>query len=297
MILCSLQRGAQFSHWAPGWLLGARPGRCHGEQGSPPPRAPAWPCAPNKVFVEAQLYHVSRPGGGAGLGDPAGGLEEGRRARAGARARRLAMIASCLCYLLLPAARLFRALSGTGPASRQAGARPGPTSAGSRGARGGVRRVGPHDHPSPAKWGGGPRSPVPALDPTGPRARPTTLAGAPPLPAPVAWWRPATVNAGGGRRRGRSRPSRVPGVYRFQGSAESLPWGLGEGWQLGSRRTPELSGLGWGVVSVGRIPAGTCPPPGYSTLTFPSRLSARSPAASLVETPLLTTQRPFPTQL
>lgn len=42
----------------------------------------------------------------------------GAAARAG---RRPAMIASCLCYLLLPAARLFRSLSGTGLASRGAG--------------------------------------------------------------------------------------------------------------------------------------------------------------------------------
>lgn len=51
------------------------------------------------------------------------------------------MIASCLCYLLLPAARLCRALSGTGPASLQAGAGPGRR----RGPRG-LRRVGPHGH-------------------------------------------------------------------------------------------------------------------------------------------------------
>lgn len=43
------------------------------------------------------------------------------------------MIASCLCYLLLPATRLFRALSGTGQAYRQTGARPGLASAGLRG--------------------------------------------------------------------------------------------------------------------------------------------------------------------
>ncbi|KAK2104503.1 hypothetical protein P7K49_018359 [Saguinus oedipus] len=49
------------------------------------------------------------------------------------RARGPAMIASCLCYLLLPAARLFRALSGTGPAYRQAGDRPSPASAAFRG--------------------------------------------------------------------------------------------------------------------------------------------------------------------
>lgn len=141
----------------------------------------------------------------------------------------------------------------------------------------------------------GPRGPRWTPRGPGPGRRPSRA----PLLSPRLWpggVRP-TLNAGGGRRSGRSRPSRAPGVYRFQGSAESLPWGLGEGWQLGSRRTPELSRLGWGVVSVGRKPAGTCPPPGYSTLTFPSRLSARSPAASFVETPVLTTQRPFPTQL
>lgn len=37
--------------------------------------------------------------------------------RGGGAGRRPAMIASCLCYLLLPVARLFRSLSGTGLAS------------------------------------------------------------------------------------------------------------------------------------------------------------------------------------
>lgn len=107
-----------------------QPGAAHCHGNRPPPR-PRRCCAPNKVVVEAPPDHVSRPGGGAGGGASRGGAEPReirglqRRGR-WTQARRPAMIASCLCYLLLPAARLFRALAGTGPASFQAGARPGP---------------------------------------------------------------------------------------------------------------------------------------------------------------------------
>lgn len=57
---------------------------------------------------------AGRVRGGAELTEEQAGC--GEEVGAGA-AGRPAMIASCLCYLLLPAARLFRALSGTGPAS------------------------------------------------------------------------------------------------------------------------------------------------------------------------------------
>ena len=169
------------------------------------------------------------------------------------------MIASCLCYLLLPAARLFRALSGTGPASWQAGARPGPTSAGPRGAWGrrAARRASRPLFPPAEVWGGGPR--CRSWTPRGPG-----LAGEP---------------------RGRP-PSRLwPG-----GVAPRLTWEeAGEG--AGARRGTALGGVSdsgrgkrpnsLGAGSVSPRPARTCLPLGYSTLTFHSRLSALQPSVWL----------------
>lgn len=82
-------------------------------------RAYVYPYAPNKVVFEALRYYVrdTAPGRGEIGAGRAAGAAAGRGERGGGCRRGVpAMIASCLCYLLLPAARLFRALSGTGPA-------------------------------------------------------------------------------------------------------------------------------------------------------------------------------------
>lgn len=185
-------------------------------QGSPSPRnTPPSPLTPNKVVVEAMAgggawavwrrsLGGSRPSlgcvGGRSLGGVGGGEEPGWRGagphrgrpvcgggrvrRGGGAGRRPAMIASCLCYLLLPAARLFRSLSGTGLASRGAGSwgcalwrrRRGGGSAGPWG--GGSGRA---SHPLAARCGGGGSlSPGPraVLAPRG-SGWPATLVGSP----------------------------------------------------------------------------------------------------------------------
>lgn len=98
-----------------------------------------------RLLLRRSWVKRARPGRRAGAGrrgrrpegrawereaEPGAGLAEGDRLtyrvteRRGGGRGRPAMIASCLCYLLLPAARLFRALSGTGPRPRRAGAKP-----------------------------------------------------------------------------------------------------------------------------------------------------------------------------
>lgn len=141
------------------------------------------------------------------------------------------MIASCLCYLLLPAARLCRALSralsGTGPASLQAGAGPGQAPRG----RGGLRRVGPYDllpWQCPGVAGGPPPSPPgarPGLQEA--QARPATPADGP----SSRWLRGAAVSPEAGWGRAEAASPR-PGLQSGSRARRSLLWGLGEGWQL-----------------------------------------------------------------
>lgn len=97
---------------------GAGPGRCGG--GAWAARGRAWAAWGGGAWAAWRGRSLGGAGRGLTEGDrcAAAAVCGGAAARAG---RRPAMIASCLCYLLLPAARLFRSLSGTGLASRGAG--------------------------------------------------------------------------------------------------------------------------------------------------------------------------------